>query len=210
MRRPLILAFMTCWGTLTSGQPVLQGTAPETSATGELPATRLIQLPDVEVQTQTGARVRAAELLQGRVAAVNFIFTSCTTVCPLMGARFARLQVLLGEQSRDIALVSISIDPVNDTPERLTEWSGRLGARPGWTLVTGFKRDVDRLLRALGVASAEPTAHTPVVLIGDGQSGAWERVDGLIEPSRLAQMLAERVARRAAPGAASADLRRER
>jgi protein SCO1 len=158
--------------------------------------TRSFAFPDVVVQTQDGRRVHFYDdLVKGRVVAIDFIFTNCTTVCPLMGARFARLQSLLGRRAHDVALVSISIDPTNDTPARLAAWSKRFGARPGWTLVTGAKSDIDNLLRAAGVGAGDPSAHVPVILLGDDRTGAWQRVDGLTEPTRLASLLDNLLAR---------------
>ena len=110
-------------------------------------------IPDVVLQDQEGRSVRAySDVIKGRLVVMNFIFTSCTTVCSPMGANFAALQSQLGPHS-DVALVSLSLDPLTDTPQRLKQWSERFGARPGWTLLTGSKDDVDRLLAALRVSS---------------------------------------------------------
>lgn len=159
---------------------------------------RPFDIPDIAVVTQNGQAVRfRSDLIDGRLVAVNFIFTTCTTVCPVMGARTARLQSLLGARAAEVSLISISIDPKNDTPERLAAWSRRFNAKPGWTLVTGEKGEIERLLRAFGVASADPASHTPMLLIGD-PSGGWERVDGLAEPSKVAKLLENRMPRRAA------------
>lgn len=146
---------------------------------------------DVPVQTQDGRSVRFySDLVKGRVTAVNFIFTSCTTVCPLMGVRFAQLQPLLPQ---DVSLISVSIDPTVDTPERLAAWSRRVGAKPEWTLVTGAKPEIDTLLRSLGTTIADPASHTPLVLIIDdrGAKPNFRRLDGLTDSKTLAKILAE-------------------
>lgn len=146
---------------------------------------------DVVVQTHDGRTVHFySDLVKGRVTAINFIFTSCTTVCPLMGVRFAQLQPLL---PKDVSLVSVSIDPTNDTPARLAAWSQRVGAKPDWTLVTGAKPDIDTLLRSLGTTIADPASHTPLVLIIDdrGTTPIFRRLDGLTDPKTLARILAE-------------------
>lgn len=131
-----------------------------------------------------------SDLIKKRVTAINFIFTSCTTVCPLMGVRFAQLQALL---PKDVSLISVSIDPANDTPQRLAEWGKRVGAKPGWTLVTGTKPDIDTLLRSLGTAIADPASHTPLVLIVDdrGETPTFQRLDGLTDPKSIAKTLVE-------------------
>jgi protein SCO1/2 len=156
------------------------------------PAAAITKIEDVPVQTQDGSEARFySDLVKGRVTAINFIFTSCTTVCPLMGVRFAQLQTRLDELADDVTLVSVSIDPTNDTPERLAAWAKRLGAKPGWTLVTGAKPDMDKLLRSLGASAADPSAHTPLVLIVDSRNGKFsmQRLDGLTDPATLAKTL---------------------
>lgn len=144
-------------------------------------------LPDVTVQTESGAKVAFADLLRDRTVAINFIFTSCPTVCPIMGASFGRVQKLLGD--RDVTLISVSVDPETDTPARLTEWSKRFGAGPGWTLVTGSQRDIDLLLKAFGVFTADPVSHSPSAFIADTRRGVWRKVDGLAPPSTILSVI---------------------
>lgn len=154
------------------------------------PSSRAFTVPDLEVQTQNGeSRHFYRDLVQGRVVAMNFVFTSCTTVCPTMGATFARVQKMLAERGSNAALVSVSIDPTVDTPERLATWSQRLGARPGWTLVTGNKPDIDAILKSLGLFTADPAAHTPVVIVANEKEGRWERVDGLATPTAIVEAI---------------------
>ncbi|HUP60942.1 MAG TPA: SCO family protein [Thermoanaerobaculia bacterium] len=146
---------------------------------------RRYAIADMPVVTQDGASVHFyRDLVQGRVVAMNFVFTSCTTVCPTMGATFARVQKLLGSR-KDVSLISVSVDPANDTPERLAAWSRRLGGGPGWTLVTGRDPDITEVLKSLGVFTADPASHTPVVLVGNEATGTWERVDGLAAPKAI-------------------------
>ena len=150
---------------------------------------RKYALPDLAVKTQTGQTVSFyRDLVKGRVVAVNFVFTSCTTVCPTMGATFARVQKLLGDR-KDVALISVSVDPANDTPERLAAWSQRLGAQPGWTLVTGSQADVTAILKAAGAYSSDAASHTPLVLVGNDAQGKWERVDGLAAPKTIVEAI---------------------
>lgn len=138
-------------------------------------------LPDVTVLTASGTRVPFRQLIANRTVAINFIFTSCPAVCPLMGAAFGKVQSQLGK--RNVTLISVSIDPQTDTPERLAQWGHRFGARPGWTLVTGAKPDIDRLLKAFGVYSSSPGTHSPAAFVADTRRGVWRKVDGLASPS---------------------------
>jgi protein SCO1/2 len=147
------------------------------------------KLPDVELLDQYGHKVRFyTGLVQGRTVAINFIFTTCQTICPLLGANFAKVDQLLGKDASRFLLISISVDPVNDTPANLRAYASRFGAAPEWRLLTGEKHNVDELLRALGAYTADKITHTPEVLIGNGQS-PWIRADGLGAPARIVDLL---------------------
>lgn len=155
-------------------------------------------IPDVELLDQDGRRVRFySDLVRGKVVAINFIFTTCTTVCPPLGATFARVQRELGERAgRDVHLISISVDPATDTPERLKAWGAKFKAGPGWTFVTGAKPQVDELLRALAASSARREDHTPTVLVGNEASGQWARAYGLAAPSKILRIIGDAAAGR--------------
>lgn len=162
-------------------------------------AAERLELPDLRLVDQAGQDVSLRrEVIGQRVVALQFVFTSCTTVCPAMGAQFSRVQALLGEGP--FRLVSVSIDPGHDTPERLAAWGRRFGAGPNWRLLTGAKEDVDRLQKACGVFAADVASHSPTVVIVDGASGRFTRVSGLAAPRAVAEALA----RMAAPGSREA------
>ncbi len=80
-----------------------------------------IQIPDVFVRDQTGRTLRFyTDLVKGKTVAIDFIFTTCTTTCPLLSANFRKVQEgLAGSVARDVQLISISVDPLTDIPERL-------------------------------------------------------------------------------------------
>jgi protein SCO1 len=161
-------------------------------AGGEAERVSGLDIPDVAVLTQDGEPRRFySDLVRGRVVAMNFVFTTCTTICPPMGANFGRLQQELGERlGRDVHLISVSVDPTTDTPQRLAAWAARFGARDGWTLVTGDQQEVERLLKSLQVFNADIREHSPVVLIGDEARGEWTRAWGLAGPAELAAIIA--------------------
>ena len=146
-----------------------------------------VHVPDVEVLDETGRRLHFySDLVRGRTVAINFIFTTCTTICPPMGATFAKVQSLAASRAgEDVRLISISVDPVTDTPERLKAWGAKFKARPGWTLVTGGLPQINELLKALGGFSGRREDHSPVVLIGNDAAGVWTRANGLASPARL-------------------------
>ena len=168
-------------------------TATETAETGPLSK---MNIPDTELLDQNGRKINFyTDLVKGKTVAINFIFTTCTTICPPLGATFARVQKELGDKvGRDVHFISISVDPVTDTPERLKAWGAKFHAGDGWTFVTGNKPQVDELLRALGASSARREDHSPTVLIGNDAHGSWTRTYGLAKASQLVQIVNDAIA----------------
>ena len=153
-------------------------------------AVRGLKIPDITVRNEDGEEVKFySDLVQGRVVVINGIFTTCTTICPPMGANYAKLQKLLDEYGTDVQLISISLDPVTDTPERLKAWAANFHARPGWTLVTGNKTEIDGLLKALQLFSPDKEEHAPLILIGNDARGIWTRTYGLAPAGKMAEMI---------------------
>jgi cytochrome oxidase Cu insertion factor (SCO1/SenC/PrrC family) len=152
-----------------------------------------MHIPDVELLDQNGRKIHFyTDLVKGQTVVINFIFTTCTTICPPLGATFARVQKELGDKAgRDVRFISISVDPATDTPERLKAWGAKFHAGDGWTFVTGNKPEVDELLRALGASSARREDHSPTVLIGNDAHGNWTRTYGLANTSKLVQIINE-------------------
>ena len=147
-----------------------------------------VSIPDVELLDQDGRKVHFySDLVKGKIVVINFIFTTCTTVCPPMGATFARVQKELSD--REAHFISVSVDPVTDTPERLKAWRAKFNAGPEWTLVTGEKQKIDELLSALSASTARPVDHSPTIVIGNDALGQWTRTYGLAKPSQIIQLI---------------------
>ncbi len=153
----------------------------------ELPSK--MNIPDAELLDQNGRKIHFyTDLVKGQTVVINFIFTTCTTICPPLGATFARLQKELGDKA-GVRFISVSVDPATDTPERLKAWGAKFHAGDSWTFVTGDKPQVDELLRALGASSARREDHSPTVLIGNDAHGVWTRTYGLANTSKLVQII---------------------
>jgi protein SCO1/2 len=107
--------------------------------------------PDFALTAATGERVALADL-RGKVLAVTFIFASCSDTCPLLTAKMAEVQRRLGADfGSRVGFVSITVDPANDTPERLREYAARFGADvPGWSFATGSPAQIDEVVRRYG------------------------------------------------------------
>jgi cytochrome oxidase Cu insertion factor (SCO1/SenC/PrrC family) len=155
-----------------------------------------MNIPDIEALDQNGRKINFyTDLVKGQTVAINFIFTTCTTICPPLGATFARVQKVLGDKvGRDVRFISISVDPATDTPERLKAWGEKFHAGDGWTFVTGNKPQIDELLRALGASSASMEDHSPTILIGNDAHGVWTRTYGLAKATQLVQIINDAIA----------------
>lgn len=151
-------------------------------------ATKAPQIPDVPLFDQNGKAVRLPELVRGRTVAINFVFTTCSTVCSPLSAIFSRVQGELGDKlGKDVHLLSITLDPGVDTPERLNAYASQFGRQEGWTFVTGKPDDVRAALKAFGAQVARKEDHTPMVLIGNEPAGRWTRLFGLSSPARIVE-----------------------
>src|SRR5271166_1360918 len=194
--RRLFRLVLVAWMSLVLFAPSSGLQAQSSDQAGSKPATdipSLNSLPDVVLVNQFGEKVHfVRDLVKDHVVAINTIFTTCTTICLPLGANFAKLSTLLQEGSgHDARLISISVDPATDTPERLRKWSTQFGPSRNWTLLTGPKPDVDRLLKSLSLFNPDIKNHSPVVILGNGITGEWSRGDGLTHPERLATALAK-------------------
>ena len=157
---------------------------------------RKMTIPDVEVLDQHGNELHFyRDLIKDKTVAINFIFTNCTTICPPLAATFARLQKDMGDKvGKDVHLISISVDPLTDTPERLKAWGAKFKAGPGWTFVTGDKQEMDKLLNALGAAVSKREDHTPAMIIGNDAKGIWTRTYGLAKTSQIVGLINDVIA----------------
>lgn len=153
------------------------------SATQKVPA-----IPDVIVTDQNGERHHFyRDLVQGRAVAINFIFTTCTTICPPLTANFAKIQKMMAARGeKNLRLISVSVDPENDTPERLKSYSELFHAHEGWTFVTGSRADLEQIWKAFNVYLSSKQDHPPTVAIGNDATHRWVFASGLTSADKLA------------------------
>lgn len=134
---------------------------------------------DFELTGRDGRKIRLHQALGSEHGVMlNFIFTSCTTVCPLMSANFAQVQQQLGPEREKVRLISISIDPDHDTPQRLNEYWRRFGAGSQWQLLTGRRDDMVEVQKAFEVYRGKKANHQPVTLLKGSPNGSWVRLEG--------------------------------
>ncbi len=154
----------------------------EVTEAGKAPpvAEARVDVPDVELVDQDGKPVRLRELLSGnRTVIADFVFTTCTTVCPVLSGILSRMQPKLGDHlGKDVLMVSVTLDPARDTPAKLKAYAKRWKAGPGWVWLTGSKDVVEKVLRGMGAYTPNFTDHPPMVLVGDARTGSWTRYNG--------------------------------
>lgn len=159
----------------------LMVSASEATAAGYERSEVAYTVPDVVLVNQDGERVRFKALLESEAPViVDFIYGTCTTICPVMSAGFANLQKRLGEQSDQVRLVSISIDPENDTPEIMKQYLERYRAKPGWDFLTGSRRDIEQVMHAFDAYFRNKMDHQPLNFIRSTKPGEWIRLYGIM------------------------------
>ena len=143
-----------------------------------------IALPAVTLTDSRGERVPLAEALDGPGPVVlQFIFTTCPSVCPLLSSALAGAQGEIGEGTR---LVSISIDPEYDTPARLREYARRFKAGPRWRFLTGGRDDVAAVQKAFGAWRVNKMSHEPLTFLRAAPGEPWVRLAGRLSAADLA------------------------
>jgi protein SCO1/2 len=148
-------------------------------------------LPNVSLVDQDGVRHRfAQDLIRGKVAVVSFVFTGCTTICSPVGANMGALDKMLGaEVGAEVSLLSVTLDPFNDTPMRLATWRRQFDDGHGWRLLTGDPDQVARVLHAMRQDAADIAQHDAFLWLGDPRSRTWTRVSSLASPDTLTALI---------------------
>ena len=158
-----------------------------------------MEIPDIVLLDQNGKQVRLySDLVKDKIVLVHFFFTKCSDVCPMQGRALMKLKTRLGQRlGRDVFVVSISRDPLNDTPEELSKWGKLFGVGPGWTLATGDLPVIKKLLWDLTGEDIGQIAHESQVLIGNDRTGVWTSTDGLLLTDEIVKVIDEVSASRA-------------
>lgn len=146
-----------------------------------------VRFADVTLLDQHARPVRLQDdLVRDRIVVMSFVYTTCTTVCPVVSAIMQKVQDGLDARSgARVQLVSISVDPLRDTPERLRDYARNFRSGPDWHWLTGSSQAVKETLQGLGTWSADYVDHQPVILVGDGDSDRWTRYYGFTDPAVL-------------------------
>lgn len=157
----------------------------------------LVVLSDAPMRDQTGAERRLkSDVIGSRIMVVDFIFTSCQTICPVTTALLSQARGELADIPADeLVFVSLSVDARVDTPDRLAAFAEVHGA--DWTFLTGEKPVMDEALIWLNAYATNPENHAAMILIGDASTGKFSRIYGMPDPAfvetRVRELAAARV-----------------
>jgi protein SCO1/2 len=138
-------------------------------------------VPDVQLINQNGEKVALKTLLEiEQPVIVDFIYGTCTTICPVLSAGFANLQRKLIKEGRSVRLISITIDPEHDTPHIMKEYLERYRAQPGWDFLTGTRADIDTVMTAFNAYIPDKMSHYPLNMLRNPKDGSWIRMFGIM------------------------------
>ena len=155
---------------------------------------------DTRLLDQDGREVRFyTDALRGKIVLISFLYTSCTDICPILTHNLSDVQNSLGDRfGKDVFFVSISVDPEDDTPEELKKYAERYETKPGWTFLTGPKKDVDAVIRRFGEFQEDFEDHSMTFVLGDVKNARWSKMRGDQPPETVMPRILDLMERREA------------
>jgi protein SCO1 len=146
-----------------------------------------VSLPKVQMIRQDAKKVQLQnELGDGRVVVLSFIYTTCNAICPMTSHTIAKLQTKLNKDLARVHLVSISIDPEQDTPKRLADYAQKYNAGKAWDHYTGVEDASIAVQKSLDAYRGDKMNHVPTTFIWRGKGEKWVRIDGFASADDLA------------------------
>ncbi|MBS4098845.1 MAG: SCO family protein [Sulfuricella sp.] len=142
-------------------------------------------VPDVKLTGVDGEKVALNAALAKGPVMVNFIYTTCTTICPVLSATFSEVQGKLDKEGAKVNMISISIDPDQDTPARLKEYAAKFHAGPNWQFLTGSQAESIAVQKAFDAYRGDKMNHIPLTLMRASPQAPWVRVDGFASAADL-------------------------
>lgn len=144
------------------------------------------KIPDVVLVNQDGESIALTGILNsGKPVILDFIYGTCTTICPVLSIGFSHFQKKLGADVEKVQLISISIDPDNDTPMVMKEYLERYDAQPGWDFFSGKREDIFRVMEAFDAYVTNKMDHAPLTFLHAPGSDKWIRINELLSTADL-------------------------
>jgi protein SCO1/2 len=143
-------------------------------------------VPDVVLIDSEAKPINLRELLAAKdPVMVNFIFTTCSAICPVMTKVFSDVPAKLGGQAKHLRMISISLDPERDTPRELKAYAKSFQAAERWKFLTGSTQDIKTVLLAFDSYRGDKMNHEPLTLMRRSPGKTWHRLDGFATPDEL-------------------------
>lgn len=203
-RRLLLAGGLFVFGGLTHGRSAFAATGAKSGekhdhsqhdhhqqaqSSGDVKRTEVAyKIPPLTLVRQDGVKVEfPAQLDDGRPVFLDFIYTSCTAVCPVLSQVFSQFQEKLGKDRDKVSMVSISIDPEYDTPARLIEYAKKFDAKAQWQHYTGTAQASIAIQKAFDAYRGDKMNHIPVTFLRPAPGKPWVRLEGFATPDVLVQ-----------------------
>jgi protein SCO1/2 len=149
---------------------------------------RTYSVPDITLIGQDAKPVRLRDLLAAdEPVMLNFIFTTCGAICPVMTSIFSKVPSELGVSAGKLRMISITIDPENDTPQELQTYAKKFDAGPRWQFLTGSVENIVAVQRAFDNYNSDKMSHEPLTLLRAAPGKPWVRIEGFASPRELAR-----------------------
>lgn len=168
----------------------ISGVSPSSAMAANAPAARFpVRLRDMMV-TDARSRTRfmlLRDLVRDRVAVISFMFTGCSTICPMQGNLLSGAQKRLArEMGETVIFASISISPLTDTPEALVQFANTYAAGPGWHFLRAGVPETQRFQEGFDGLVPRIEDHPPMIAIGRTSNASWSRLYGTPSPAQIA------------------------
>lgn len=151
------------------------------------------EIPDVVLTDSDGVKHRLPALVADRPVAIGFFYTRCSTVCPLQTAVFQRVQQILFRNGSRGLLLSISLDPVNDTPSSMRaygeKFKAQLGLEHRWLMLSGDGGALEQVWNAFDNDRGPAESHSSTLWVGSALHRRWMRLNGFTAAAELANWL---------------------
>lgn len=149
-----------------------------------------IELPNAEMLDASARTfLLRDDIEQDALVVINFSYTTCESICPLGNQILQFVDERRGEVTRPVHLLTITIDPTGDTPEKMLSAADNFGASENWHWLTSSPAVISDVLKAAGTNVADIEFHDPVFLVGEMESGRYFRSLSMPDADELISML---------------------
>ena len=145
-------------------------------------------IPPVNLISNTGQHVKIDELLSSpRPVMLQFIYTTCTTICPVLSATFSQAQDQLSKVNENFLLITVSIDPEHDNVQKISDYAKQHNAGLNWIFLTGDTDETRKLLKAFDVLypGSNKMNHTSTMFLRVRPDAPWRRIEGFLSIDEL-------------------------